>query len=78
MFIRPCLRKGEIDLRVKAPNFLVEKIDLISVALGLSRQDLVLVALDLYVQEMAHVSKILSASGEDQRKSGGNETEIER
>lgn len=73
MFVRPELRKGDVDLRVKAPSHLVEKIDLISISLGLSRQDVVLVALDLYVQELSHMSKILVNSESGQRKHDGKE-----
>ena len=44
MFIRPELRKGDVDIRVKAPADMVEKLDLAASALGLTRQDVVLVA----------------------------------
>lgn len=71
MFIRPELRKGDVDLRVKAPRNLVEKIDLISVALGVSRQEIVLVALDSYVTEALAVTRVLAPYVEHQRNSSG-------
>ena len=62
MFIRPELRKGDIDVRIKAPRDLVEKFDLISAAFGVTRQDVVLLAMDAYATELAHVSKVLAPS----------------
>lgn len=74
MFIRPDLRKGTIDVRIKAPKDLVDKLDLISIALGITRQDIVLVALDAYTQEMAYVSKVLADAVDPQRKRNGSRT----
>lgn len=74
MFIRPDLRKGTIDVRIKAPKELVDKLDLISIALGITRQDIVLVALDAYTQEMAYVSKVLADAADPQRKRNGSRT----
>lgn len=74
MFIRPELRKGEIDVRIKAPKGLVEKLDLISLALGITRQDVVLVALDAYVQELGHISKVLAPAVDQQRRRNGCRT----
>lgn len=71
MFIRPELRKGDIDVRVKAPKDLVDKIDLISLALGLTRQDIVLVALDAYLNETLAVARVLSQAEASQRNSSG-------
>lgn len=78
MFVRPELRKGDIDVRVKAPETIVEKLDLIASALGLTRQDVVLVALDAYVEELSHVSKVLAPAVVNQRRRNGNKTESER
>lgn len=78
MFVRPELRKGDIDVRVKAPEGIVEKLDLIASALGLTRQDVVLVALDAYVEELSHVSKVLAPAVVNQRRRNGNKTEGER
>lgn len=74
MFIRPDLRKGDVDVRIKAPKDLVEKLDLISLALGITRQDVVLVALDAYAQELAHISKVLAPAVEPQRRRNGSRT----
>lgn len=71
MFIRPDLRKGDVDVRIKAPKDLVEKLDLISLALGITRQDLILLAADAYVEEQAHVAKLLAQSVESQRIRNG-------
>lgn len=77
MFVRPELRKGDIDVRVKAPETIVEKLDLIASALGLTRQDVVLVALDAYVEELSHVSKVLVPALAFQRRRNGSKTEGE-
>lgn len=69
MFIRPELRKGDIDVRVKAPKDLVDKIDLISLALGLTRQDIVLIALDAYLNETLAVARVLNQAEASQRNS---------
>lgn len=71
MFIRPELRKGDIDVRVKAPKDLVDKVDLISLALGLTRQDIVLVALDAYLTETLAVARVLGQVKEPQRNPSG-------
>lgn len=78
MFVRPELRKGNIDVRVKAPAGIVEKLDLIASALGLTRQDVVLVALDAYVEELSHVSKVLAPAVALQRRRNGTKTEADR
>ena len=78
MFIRPEFRKGDVDIRVKAPADMVEKLDLAASALGLTRQDVVLVALDAYVQELSHVSKVLAPAVAKQRNRDGNGTDEER
>lgn len=78
MFVRPELRKGDIDVRVKAPEGIVEKLDLIASALGLTRQDVVLVALDAYVEELSHISKVLAPALALQRRRSGNKTEGDR
>lgn len=75
MFIRPELRKGDIDVRIKAPRDLVEKFDLISAAFGVTRQDVVLLAMDAYATELAHVSKVLAPSMERQRSRNGGKGE---
>lgn len=71
MYIRPELRKGDIDVRVKAPKGLVDKIDMISLALGITRQDLVLVALDVYLQEMTAIARVLTTATALQRNRNG-------
>lgn len=78
MFIRPELRKGDVDIRVKAPADMVEKLGLAASALGLTRQDVVLVALDAYVQELSHVARILSVHESHQRNRNGIATDGER
>lgn len=75
MFVRPELRKGDIDVRLKAPSKMIEKLDLLAQALGLTRQDVILIALDAYVQELTHVSRVLAPSTAGQRIHNGNETE---
>lgn len=75
MFVRPELRKGEVDVRIKAPRDLVESLDLISMALGLTRQDIVLVALDAYVNEASHVASVLANGLANQRKRNGIKTD---
>jgi hypothetical protein len=47
---------------------------LISLALGITRQDVVLVALDAYAQELAHISKVLAPAVEPQRRRNGSRT----
>ena len=71
MFIRPELRKGDIDVRVKAPKDLVDKVDLISLALGLTRQDIVLVALAAYLNETLAIARVLNQVEASQRNSNG-------
>lgn len=78
MFVRPELRKGDIDVRVKAPEGIVEKLDLIASALGLTRQDVVLVALDAYVEELSHISKVLAPAVALQRRRNGTKEEADR
>lgn len=78
MFIRPELRKGDFDLRVTAPRSLVEKLDLIAIALGISRQDVALFAIDAFVEELSHVSKVLAPVLANQRRRNGNKTEANR
>ena len=75
MFIRPELRKGDIDVRIKAPRDLVEKFDLISAAFGVTRQDVILLAMDAYATELDHVSKVLAPSVERQRSHNGGKEE---
>lgn len=75
MFVKPELRKGDIDVRLKAPSKMIEKLDLLAFALGLTRQDVILIALDAYVQELTHVSRVLAPSTAGQRIRNGNETE---
>lgn len=57
MFVRPELRKGDVDVRLKAPKTMIEKLDLLSIAFGLTRQDVILIALDAYVQELGIVTE---------------------
>lgn len=78
MFIRPDLRKGDVDVRLKAPSKMIEKLDLLAFALGLTRQDVILIALDAYVQELTHVTRVLAPSVAGQRNQSGNVTEKER
>lgn len=78
MFIRPELRKGDIDVRIKAPRDLVEKFDLISAAFGVTRQDVVLLAMDAYATELAYVSKVLAPSVERQRSRSGEKEERQK
>ena len=78
MFIRPELRKGEVDIRLKAPSFLVETLDLVAISLGITRQDVILLALDAYSQEIRHVSKVVAGRMETQRNRNGVETAEER
>ncbi len=71
MFIRPELRKGDFDLRLKAPKELVEALDLIAVAIGVSRQDVIVIALSQYVDEQVHVSRVLARGMRNQRSLNG-------
>ena len=75
MFVKPELSKGDVDVRIKAPKGLVESLDLISLALGLTRQDVVLVALDAYVSEASHVASVLAKGMAYQRKHNGIKTD---
>lgn len=78
MFVKPELRKGDIDVRLKAPSKMIEKLDLLAMALGLTRQDVILIALDAYVQELTHISRVLAQSVAGQRNRNGIETDKER
>lgn len=78
MFVRPELRKGDVDVRLKAPKTMIEKLDLLSIAFGLTRQDVIPIALDAYVQELSHVSKVLAPAVAKQRNRDGNGTDEER
>lgn len=78
MFVKPELRKGDIDVRLKAPSKMIEKLDLLAMALGLTRQDVILIALDAYVQELTHISRVLAPSVPGQRNRNGIETDKER
>lgn len=78
MFIRPELRKGEVDLRIKAPKDLVEKLDLISCALGVDRQAVALIALDAYTAELTHISKVLAPCAARQRNRNGSREEASK
>lgn len=78
MFVKPELRKGDIDVRLKAPSKMIEKLDLLAMALGLTRQDVILIALDAYVQELTHISRVLAPSVAGQRNRNGIETDKER
>ena len=78
MFVKPELRKGDIDVRLKAPSKMIEKLDLLAMALGLTHQDVILIALDAYVQELTHISRVLAPSVAGQRNRNGIETDKER
>lgn len=78
MFIRPELRKGDIDLRIKAPKELVDKLDLISYALGVDRQAVALIALDAYTTELSHISKVLAPYAAKQRNRNGSREEANK
>lgn len=78
MFVKPELRKGDIDVRLKAPSKMIEKLDLLAMALGLTRQDVILIALDAYVQELTHISRVLAPNVAGQRNRNGIETDKER
>lgn len=79
MFIRPELRKGDsIEIRVRTPLFIVETLDLVAAATGLTRTDVVLLALDNYCQETLHVSTVLARAAAMQRSRNGVEAEPKR
>lgn len=78
MFVRPELRRGDVDIRIKAPQSLVETLDLIANSLGISRQDVILVALDGYCEELRHISTVVAGSMAAQRNRNRIETEKER
>jgi hypothetical protein len=78
MFIRPELRKGDIELRLRAPASIIQTLDLVAQATGLTRQDVVLLALDAYCQETIHVSKVVGRVPEPQWNACGISAETKR
>lgn len=76
MFIRRELRKGNVELRLRAPEEMIEVLDLSAQARGISRQDLVLYVLDQYCNEILSVSSVLAHASESQRKRSGNAAEM--
>lgn len=78
MFIRPELRKGDIELRLRAPEEIIEVLDFVSSATGLSRSDVVLLALDSYCEEIRRISTVVAAGTRAQRKRSGNAVDAKR
>lgn len=75
MFISPNLRKGDIEVRIKAPRDLVQVIDAIALACGVTRQDVVLGALDSFTKEQLHIANVMANSRLTQRNRSGNDVE---
>lgn len=75
MFIRRELRKGAVDIRVKAPQWLMDVIDQCALARGVTRQDLILVVLDEYCSEALAVSRVLAPLAASQRHRNGIDKE---
>lgn len=78
MYLRPGLRKGDVEIRIKAPKELVAILDAESIARGVDRQAVVLVALDRYVEELTHVSRLVDNVARNQRTQDGNKTATRR
>jgi hypothetical protein len=78
MYLRPGLRKGDVEIRIKAPKELVAILDAESIARGVDRQAVVLVALDRYVEELTHVSRLVDNVARNQRTQDGNKTATQR
>ena len=74
MYLRPELRKGDVDVRIKAPGDLVEKLDLVAAAVGSTRQDVILIALDTYIRELSQIAKVLAPAVDPQRSRSGVKT----
>lgn len=78
MYVRPDLRKGDVEIRIKAPKELVDILDAESIARGVDRQTVVLIVLDRYVSELAHVSRLVESAVKHQRTQDGERTAAQR